>query len=77
MAWIDCMRWRRAATVVRGIGWTAAGLVFFAAAGATFAMESTDTLTIALFGVMSLVILGAAHLIGWWIDKRGDRLVTR
>jgi heme O synthase-like polyprenyltransferase len=71
------MRWRRAATVVRGIGWTAAGLVFFAAAGATFAMESTDTLTIALFGVMSLVILGAAHLIGWWIDKRGDRLVTR
>ena len=77
MAWIDCMRWRRAATVVRGIGWCAAGLIVFGAAAATFTADATDTMTIVICGVLSLAVLGAAHLVGWWIDKRGDQLVTR
>ena len=77
MAWVDCMRWRRAASVVRGIGWVMAGLIFCAAAAATFALDAADTLTVTLSGVLSLAVLGAAHLLGWWIDKRGDRLVTR
>jgi hypothetical protein len=71
------MRWRRAATVVRGIGWFAAGLIFCGAAAATFMADATDTLTIVICSVLSLAVLGAAHLVGWWIDKRGDRLVTR
>ena len=77
MAWVDCMRWRRAASVVRGVGWVVAGVVFCAAAAATFALEATDTMAVAVCGLVSLTILGAAHGLGWWIDKRGDRLVTR
>jgi hypothetical protein len=71
------MRWRRAASVVRGIGWVLAGIIFFAAAAATFTLDAMDTITIAVCGILSLVVLGASHLLGWWIDRRGDRLVTR
>jgi uncharacterized membrane protein AbrB (regulator of aidB expression) len=71
------MRWRRAASVVRGVGWVIGGFILCAAAAATFAHDALDTLTVTLFGVVSLLVIGTAHLIGWWIDKRGDRLVTR
>ena len=77
MAWIDCMRWRRAASVVRGIGWVVGGLILTAVTFMTIAHDSTDTLTMVLAGVVSLGVIGTAHLIGWWIDKQGDRLVTR
>ena len=77
MAWVDCMRWRRAASVVRGIGWSVAAVIFAIAAAQTFGTEAPDGVAIAVCGALSLLVLGAAHLLGWWIDKRGDQLVTR
>ena len=78
MAWTDCMRWRRAASVVRGIGWGVAGLIFCTAATAMFTIDSADGLmTFALSGALSMLVLGIAHGIAWAVDRRGDRLVTR
>ena len=78
MAWVDCMRWRRMASVVRGIGWAVSGLLFLAGVVITFGEEGGDGLaTFALFTILSVIVLGVAHGAAWAIDKRGDRLVTR
>jgi hypothetical protein len=78
MAWIDCMRLRRVATIIRGVGWTMSGLMFVVAAGT--ALTSDNEHALALFGVLSaasLIVLGITHALAWVIDKRGDRVVTR
>jgi 4-hydroxybenzoate polyprenyltransferase len=77
MAWVDCMRWRRAASIVRGVGWGLASLIFCTAAAATFTVEAPDALAITLCAASSLLVLGITYGISWLIDRRGDRLVTR
>ena len=78
MAWVDCMRLRRVAGIVRTIGWILASITFVMALIASFQTESSES--VVAFGVflaIALAVLGAAHLIAWAIDRRGDRLVTR
>lgn len=78
MAWVDCMRLRRVAGIVRTVGWILAAIGLCMAVIASFEAESSQSVW--AFGVflgVALLILGAAHLIAWAIDRRGDRLVTR
>lgn len=78
MAWIDCMRWRRFASIIRGIGWTFSGLTFCSAAVATFGSESGEGLaTFAVLTGIAVLVLGIAYAIAWLADRRGDRMVTR
>lgn len=78
MAWVDCMRWRRIASIIRGIGWTFFGVTLCSAAVATFGSESGDGLgTFALLTALSMLVLAIAYAIAWFVDRRGDRLVTR
>jgi hypothetical protein len=78
MAWVDCMRLRRVATIIRTIGWTVAGLMFAFAAVMTFLSESEHALT--MFGALSaasVIVLAICYALAWIVDRRGDRLVTR
>ena len=78
MAWVDCMRLRRVATIIRAVGWTVAGILFGGASITAFIIESDQTLTI--FGVLSaasIVLLAITYALAWAVDRRGDRLVTR
>ena len=78
MAWVDCMRLRRVATIIRATGWTIAGVMFLYAAVATFMSESENAL--AVFGVLgaaSVIVLAICYALAWIVDRRGDRLVTR
>ncbi len=78
MAWVDCMRWRRAAAIVRGIGWACAAIVFCSAAAATLTADSPEALTsFVVSTLVSLGIIAAAHVIGRLLDRRGEQLVTR
>ena len=78
MAWVDCMRLRRVATIVRIVGWVMAAVSFCIAVVETFANEATESvLLFVIFAGIALGVLGVAHLVAWVIDKRGDRLVTR
>lgn len=78
MAWVDCMRLRRVATIIRSIGWTVASLMFAFAAIVTFMSEAENAL--AMFGVLgaaSVIVLAICYALAWIVDRRGDRLVTR
>lgn len=77
MAWIDCMRWRRMASIIRGIGWTFSGITFCSAAVATFGSDGDGLHTFAVFAGGSVLVLGIAQGIAWFVDRQGDRLVTR
>ena len=78
MAWVDCMRLRRIATIVRGVGWTISGLMFGFATITTFLLEGDHGLTLfALLTVASVLVLAVTYAVAWLVDRRGDRLVTR
>jgi hypothetical protein len=77
MAWVDCMRWRRVASVIRAFGWVASGLIISGGAAATFVLDSGGLSVFALSVASCLIVLGIAHAIGWVADRRGDRLVKR
>ncbi len=77
MAWIDCMRWRRNARILRAIGWTGAGLIGSGSAAATFAFDTVGLAEFALSVGVSLLLLALTHTIGWLADRHGDRLVKR
>ena len=78
MAWVDCMRLRRVATIIRATGWSVSGVLFAFAAVATFMSEGDHAL--AFFGVLgaaSGIVLAITYALAWIVDRRGDRLVTR
>jgi hypothetical protein len=78
MAWVDCMRLRRVATIIRAAGWTASGLMFAAGASAAFVFESDPAAAIlGMAGGASVIVLAVAYGLAWVVDKRGDSLVTR
>ena len=78
MAWVDCMRLRRVATIIRAAGWTISGIIFAVAAVAGFMVESDHSMAIfAVLGAASVVVLGITYALAWLVDRRGDRLVTR
>ena len=78
MAWVDCMRLRRVATIIRTAGWTVSGLLFVIGVANSFTVESDQAL--ATFGVLtaaSLIVLAITYALAWIVDRRGDRLVAR
>ena len=78
MAWIDCMRLRRVATIIRAAGWTVSGIMFAVAAVAGFVVESAHAMV--MFGVLgaaAIIVLAITYALAWLVDRRGDRLVTR
>ena len=78
MAWIDCMRLRRVATVIRAAGWTVAGVMFAVAATAAFVVDTEHAMGIfAVLGAAALIVLAITYAFAWLVDRRGDRLVTR
>ena len=78
MAWVDCMRLRRVASVVRGVGWSVSALIFVFAAGAAFLVEGDHGLVpFAVIAAASAAILAVTYAIAWALDRRGERLVTR
>jgi hypothetical protein len=78
MAWVDCMRLRRVATIIRAVGWSASGLMFTVAAGAAFVVESDQALPIfGVFATASLILLAITYALAWLVERRGERLVTR
>jgi peptidoglycan/LPS O-acetylase OafA/YrhL len=78
MAWVDCMRLRRVATVVRGVGWTVSAVIFSCAAVLTFVTENEHGLTIFVaLAAVAIVVLAVSHGIAWAFDRRGERIVTR
>jgi hypothetical protein len=78
MAWVDCMRLRRVATIIRAIGWTASGVMFTVAAAGAFLSESDQALTLfAVLTAASIIVLAITYALAWRVDRRGDRLVTR
>jgi hypothetical protein len=78
MAWVDCMRLRRVATIVRGVGWTVSTVIFCCAAVLTFVTDNEHGLMIfAALSAVATVVLGLTYGIAWAFDRRGDRIVTR
>ena len=78
MAWVDCMRLRRVATIIRTTGWTVTGLLIMAGALATFTIEGDSAAAILIvLGGASIVVVAVTQALGWMCDKRGDRIVTR
>ena len=78
MAWIDCMRLRRVATIIRAAGWTVSGIMFVVAAIAGFMVESDHAMAMfAILGAASIIVLAITYALAWLVDRRGDRLVTR
>ena len=79
MAWVDCMRLRRVATIIRAVGWTVAGFMFSVAVIGAFTVDGDQT--IAMFAVVgaaaSIMVLAITYALAWVVDRRGDRLVTR
>ena len=78
MAWVDCMRLRRVATIIRAIGWTVSGLMLVFVAVAAFLIEGDHVLP--MFGVLgaaAVIVLAICSALAWIVDRRGDRLVTR
>ena len=78
MAWIDCMRLRRVATIIRATGWTISGILFVVAAVTAFVSEGDHALGIfGVLGAASAIVLAITYALAWLVDRRGDRLVTR
>ena len=78
MAWVDCMRLRRVATIIRAVGWSTSGVMLAVAAVAAFIVDTDHVM--AIFGVLgtaSLIVLAITYALAWVVDRRGDRLVTR
>lgn len=78
MAWVDRMRMRRLATLIRAAGWTAAGLMFGMATLAALSGEGEHVLP--EWGALAAgaaVVLGIAHALAWLVDRRGERLISR
>ena len=78
MAWVDCMRLRRVAMIIRASGWAVAGLIFATAALTGFTSEGDVALGIfGVLGAASGIVLAITYALAWLVDRRGDRLVTR
>ena len=71
MAWVDCMRLRRRADKVRGLGWL--NLLV----SVVWSITALDAAILALAGVWAGSVMALTYGIGWVIDKRADRVVTR
>ena len=78
MAWVDCMRLRRVATIIRAVGWTVSGCMLAFVAVAAFLIEGDHALVIfGVLGAAAMIALAICYALAWIVDRRGDRLVTR
>jgi hypothetical protein len=71
MAWVDCMRLRRRADKVRGLGWLN---LLVSVIGSITALDSA---VLAIAALWAASVMAITYAIAWMIDKRADRVVTR
>ena len=73
MSWVDSMRLRRKADIVRWVGWSN---LFLSVVWSLF--HVSDGLgTLGLIGLWAFAFLALTHAIAWVIDRRADRVVRR
>ena len=73
MSWIDSMRLRRKADIVRWVGW----INLFLSVGASLIYVSEGLATLAALGLWALAVLAVTHGIAWMIDRHAERVVRR
>ena len=73
MSWVDSMRLRRKADIVRWIGWAN---LFVSTVWSLFNV-SDGLVTLGLIGLWAFAVLALTHAIAWVIDRRADRVVRR
>ena len=73
MAWVDSMRLRRNADMVRALGWL--NLVVSIIVSLFHASEGLVIMV--LFGVWAALVMAVTHGIAWMIDRRAERVVRR
>ena len=73
MAWVDSMRLRRKADIVRALGW----LNLIVSVIVSFFHVSEGLGAILLFAVWAVLVMAITHVIGWVIDRRAERVVSR
>lgn len=73
MAWVDSMRLRRRADIVRALGW--GNLLLCIVWSVAEASEGLAVFAIAV--AWALVVMALTHGAAWAIDKHADRVVRR
>ena len=73
MAWVDAMRLRRKADLVRALGW----LNLVVTVVWSFFHASEGLAVLALFALWAAAGLAITHGIAWIIDRRAERVVRR
>ena len=73
MAWVDSMRLRRKADIVRALGWF--NLVASVVWGFLHTSEGLGVL--ALCALWVAAVMGITHGVAWVIDRRAERVVRR
>ena len=71
MAWVDSMRLRRRADLLRRLGWVNLFLTVI-----WLVVHASDGLPVFALGfIWAAGVLGVTYGIGWALDKRADRVV--
>ena len=73
MAWVDSMRLRRKADIIRVIGW----VNLFASVLWSLIHVSDGLGLLAVLGAWAAAVMALTHGIAWIIDRRADRVVKR
>lgn len=73
MSWVDSMRLRRKADIVRWIGWTN----LFVSIALSLTHSSDGLATLAALAIWALAVLALTHGIAWMIDRHAERVVRR
>lgn len=73
MAWVDSMRLRRKADIVRALGW----VNLFASLLWSLVHVSEGLAVLGVLGAWAVAVMALTHGIAWIIDRRADRVVTR
>lgn len=73
MAWVDSMRLRRKAGVVRSLGWI--NLAVTVVWSFVNAAEGLDAMGI--FVAWATLVMAITHGVAWMIDRHAEHVVTR
>ena len=73
MAWVDAMRLRRKADIVRAIGW----VNLIACVLWALLHLSEGLALLAVLGVWTVAVMAVTHGVAWIIDRRAEHVVRR
>ena len=73
MAWVDSMRLRRRADIIRAVGWV--NLLFTIVVSVVYASDGAAVLAVAV--AWAAAVMAVTHGAGWMIDRHAERVVLR